>query len=211
LKYAIASGILIVGLTIGFFIGQAVSNDEVVETTDDGNPVEFITEYIRDTVVHKERIEVPIFNDTLALLDSLLDSTLLVLDSTYIDDYNDSIEDASELNIHREKKISQISLPIIYLSQTIDNDTVIKDMLGITETRVKSIVVEFWESPLNFAGYKLSRHKLVVYGLSPQHDYNMYRKKDDYFLSAQEVFYAMRETQEFLNYKEVSKDVVFND
>ncbi len=211
MKYAIASGILIVGLTIGFFIGQAVSNDEVVETTDDGNPVEFITEYIRDTVVHKERIEVPIFNDTLALLDSLLDSTLLVLDSTYIDDYNDSIEDASELNIHREKKISQISLPIIYLSQTIDNDTVIKDMLGITETRVKSIVVEFWESPLNFAGYKLSRHKLVVYGLSPQHDYNMYRKKDDYFLSAQEVFYAMRETQEFLNYKEVSKDVVFND
>jgi hypothetical protein len=210
-KYLIWTGILLAGLLIGYLIGNFTSEPESVNDSSDKAQTEFITEYIRDTVVHEERIEIPVLNDSLAELDSLSDSTRYFPDSSFVDETKYDTSDISDLNIRREKKIEQLTLPIIYLTESGDKDTLLKDMLGITENRTKSIVVEFWESPLSFLGYKLSRKKLVVYGLSPQHDYSIYRKEKYYYLSAREVFYAMQETQEFKNFIEVSKDVVFND
>ena len=211
MKYLIWIGILLIGVSIGFLLGKNSGDVVPMEHDKEEGQTEFITEYIRDTVVHKERIEIPVLTETSTEMDTLIDSTLLSLDvdTTSINPVDST--DLMDLTIHREKKIRQIILPIVYLTEPEEKDTLIKELMGITESKVKSIVVEFWESPLGFSGYKLSRKKLVVYGLSPQLDYDLYKKEKYYYLSAHEVYYEMRETQDFLNYVEVSREVVFND
>lgn len=210
MKYLLWSGILLGGIIIGFFIGRSVNEEKPEVTITKEQPTEFITEYIRDTVVQKERVEVPVLNDTIVENDSIADSVFYSPDTVNIAEVPDTTL-GDDLTIRREKVIKKITLPVIYLSEPEEKDTLIKEMLGIEEKPVKSVVVEFWESPLNFSGYKLSRKKLVVYGLSPQHDYSFYRKENDYYLSDQKVYYQLKQTQDFLKYVEVSKDVVFND
>ena len=52
---------------------------------------------------------------------------------------------------------------------------------------------------------------MIIYGMSPQLEYKLYKRSKKYFLGAQEVFYRITETADFLKYQEVSRDVVFND
>ena len=46
-----------------------------------------------------------------------------------------------------------------------EKDSVVKDLLGIEETQPTKLMVEFWESPLHFSGYKLSKSKLFSFFL----------------------------------------------
>jgi len=41
------------------------------------------------------------------------------------------------------------------------------------------ILIEFWESPFNFTGYKLSKSKLIVYGLDPNTNYFLRDRNND--------------------------------
>ncbi|MCG8575904.1 MAG: hypothetical protein MI810_13535 [Flavobacteriales bacterium] len=212
MKYIIGIGLLLCGILIGFFIGQSVSGSDTEELPSETAPTEFITEYIRDTIVQEERVEIRLAPDTIILSENLADTSLVVEDSLGEIAFEDTLlKDEDEIRIKRERLIEQIKLPLIHLSKEEDKDTTIKELLGIEDQLVHEMSVEFWESPLNFSGYKLSKKKLVLYGMSPQLNYTLYKKDENYYLLAEEVLYVMKESQEFLNYVEISREEVFND
>jgi hypothetical protein len=84
-------------------------------------------------------------------------------------------------------------------------------MMGIENKLPSKILVEYWESPLQFFGYKFSRNKLVLYGLPIETSYEIYRKSKKYYISTENIYYSIAETEEFLPYLEVKKSTVFND
>ncbi len=209
MKYLIAIGLLALGLVAGFFWGKSTIEKPVLT---DNSPQEIDTQVIRDTIVETQFVEIPAeenLNDTSlnkldtsnVLSDSLLTEVLFV-DTNLVDD---------DININREKLLQTIKIPISYLITEVDNDTTIKDLMGIEDSHPRYIFVEFWQSPLNFEGYKLSKSKLVIYGLSTQFDYQFYRKSNKSYLAYQDIYYLMEETQEFLPYLQVEKGEVFND
>lgn len=210
MKYLIITGIFALGISLGYVVGTQQTPEEAtpVAINDlDTGQAEIIEE---ESENDREK---PAAETTLDSLELVVDTTnyeiadsLMMVEYTMIDSMN-----SEDLSISREKLIRGVRLPIIYLALAEEKDSAIKESLGIEEVQAKTIFVEFWESPLNFEGYKLSKKKLIVYGMSPQFDYKLYKRENDYYFAFQNVYYKMKETQDFLPFSEVAKSEVFND
>jgi len=208
MKYLIIIGIFIVGLSLGYVVGtrnalsgntdgsKLVSQNDLVNTNESSSKNTHKNNAADETLEALENQ-----NDTLNSIpqDSLLVEFMQV-DSADTDE-----------NISTERLAKSLYIPIVYLTDETSKDTLMEEMLGIENVKTNSMFVEFWESPLNFEGYKLSKKKLIVYGLSSQFDYKLYKDGPAYFFSYQNIFYKMKETQDFLPFVEVPKSEVFND
>lgn len=200
----------LITLLIGVLIGYLLGGDKVQKIVNNITKKEIIY----DTIVQKKIItqntnEIENNNNSSEdTVSNVLNENTEMIDSLLLNEVTeDSIQDVSdnEIKINRDKKISSITLNIIYLDKAIEKDTIIKEILDINDTKPKNMVLEFWESPINFRGYKLSKSKLVVYDLSPQFEYKIYKKEKNYYLSFQNINYKMIETNEFLPFQKVEK------
>jgi hypothetical protein len=204
MKYLIIAGVFVLGLSLGYIIGaqnpsaENLNGKSIVENSDSSD---------QDRSSNNNSSH---HNDNDDENSDSEEEELLLIDSLNADFLmNDSL--SAEDHISTEKMIRSVQFPIVYLAEEQPADTAMAELLGIEDVQSKSMFVEFWESPLNFEGYKLSKKKLVVYGLSPQFDYKVYKEGTNYYLSYQNVYYKMKETQDFLPFTEVAKTEVFND
>lgn len=206
MKYLIITGVFLVGLSLGYVAGTYTASPELDDVVADRGQQQVVLAddqadnsdgFDEENHDHDSNADSDHETDTL-LNDSLL--TTALIDSTLEGDH-----------ISTEKLLKSAYLPIVYLSEESSGDSAMQDALGIEEIVPSNLFVEFWESPLNFEGYKLSKKKLIVYGLSSQFENKVYRDGNDYFFSYQNVYYKMKETQDFLPLVEVSKSEVFND
>lgn len=206
MKYLIITGVFVLGLSLGYVVGTQTAQNDVVTGNESLSQNNMISNDKDEDSNHNNQNHSDEESD---LEITEIDSSDFISDSLMLSMMQDS--SLTEDHISTEKLIKTITLSLNYLSEEVEQDTAIKDMLGIDEVKTNSVFVEFWESPLNFEGYKLSKKKLIVYGLSPQFDYKFYKDGSDYFLSYQNVYLKMRETQDFLPFAEVAKSEVFND
>lgn len=204
MKYLIITGVFVLGLSLGYVIGiQTTSINEsgkIVMSEDENSDLTESDGHSTSNKHHHQSGEDSLASEDNIILNESVDSTFQG-DNTLL----------GEDHISTEKMVKSLSLPIILLAENSEPDTLMKELLGVEEVQNKSVFVEFWESPLNFEGYKLSKKKLIVYGLSPQFEYKLYRDDSNYFLSYQNVYYKLKETQDFLPFSEVSRNEVFND
>lgn len=59
------------------------------------------------------------------------------------------------------------------------------------------MIVEFWLSPLNFRGYKMSRNKIIVYGLDQLESFSLHSNGNSYFIKYFEDYYPVSLTLDF--------------
>ncbi|MEX1001870.1 MAG: hypothetical protein WDZ35_07135 [Crocinitomicaceae bacterium] len=208
MRYFLAGGILIVGLIAGFFLGRmsVVLNEKTDEVTGG-----FITETVYDTIIKTETLQIqkePKQSDT---LENIANTVIEEPDTLIAEVVEDTTEMENDLSIKREKLIDSRWMKVIVLEEKEEKDSLIKDMLGIHDKMPDQLLVEFWESPLSFSGYKLSKSKLILYDMPAALEYKLYRTEKTYYLSTESMYYLLKETEEFLPYKEVKKEVVFND
>ncbi|MEO9531873.1 MAG: hypothetical protein ABJG68_16030 [Crocinitomicaceae bacterium] len=206
MKYAIGIGLFVLGGSIGYLIG---SFDPKEETVDGAPAVEYITETVQDTIVETKYIETSNLNETIDTTEETVDS-LFLSDSLQITQDLDSGDVEGDITIRREILKNSIWLNVKVLKE-VEVDTLIEEMMGIDNSFPQKILIEFWESPLQFSGYKFSRNKLVLYGLPTETSYKIYRKQKKYYLTTENIYYSLAETEEFLPYLEVEKSTVFND
>ncbi|MGV6860171.1 MAG: hypothetical protein ACWA41_00275 [Putridiphycobacter sp.] len=221
MKYLIPILFLLSGLTIGFFVGKFTSKSGHKQVTQVVNDKENI-KVVHDTIVKTEVISekpTPSIVDTLSEnnLDSLnyqLD-TLQVkyLEKNTLDSIPTDTTDQEEININRDKKLDSKVVKIIYLNEqkTSKSDSLINEMIEVKPIKQTEFLVEFWESPINYNGYKMSKVKIVTYGLNPQFDYQIYYKDHTYFLNFENEFYQLKETSVFKPFLKVEKSTVLND
>lgn len=201
MKYVIGIGLLLLGLVVGYLFGLNREAAEVTENT----TTEYITEVVHDTIVETKvvPVEEPIVEDSEEIND-----TLLLSDTLEISYIADTIIDDEYLSINREvlKKSAWIKVEVIEEQQT---DSLLAEMMNVNTQLPDQILIEFWESPLDYSGYKLNRNKLILYGMPEQMNYRVYRKFDRYYFSTENIFYSIKETEEFLPYLEVEKSEIF--
>jgi hypothetical protein len=205
MKYLIGIGLFALGGLGGYIIGSQSSEDDVIL---ESPPTEFVTQTVHDTIVETQIVSVQETNvevdSTLDLLDSLQ------IDSLVVEVLLDSGEIDSDISIRREKLISTVWVGVDVLKE-IAKDTLASQLIGVEQTFPTKMLVEFWESPLNFSGYKLSRNKLVMFGMPDNLVYKILRNENNYFLTTENIYYSIKETEEFLPYLEVQKEEVFDD
>ena len=206
MKYLVGVGLLLLGGLIGYLTGVNTCKESDVSAT----PItEVITETIHDTIIQKETINISVDSPPVDSSVIKVDTLGVNVDSLARDNFEDTLND--NLSISTEVLENSIWLDIEVIQDFEEKDSLIKDLMGISDVMPTTIIVEFWRSPLNFSGYKLSRSKLVIYGMPPHLEYRLYRKKSNYYLSTEDVYYALKETEEFSSYVEVPKETVFND
>ncbi|WP_027421324.1 hypothetical protein [Crocinitomix catalasitica] len=211
MKYLLVISVFLIGGLIGFFVGK--NSTVIIEKRNKITEAQVITEVVYDTIIKKEVIEVPV---PVIIVDSLSLDTIPIesVDTTEVTDQieiKDTSEIDSDIVIRRERMIKSKKYQIIFLTEEIKKDTALKEMLGIKESKITELIVEFWESPLNFSGYKLSKNKLILYGLSDQFKYQIYKRNKVYYIGFEDILYGLKETQEFLPFVEVDRENILND
>jgi len=214
MKYLAFFGLLAIGLLIGYLVGVRQVDtpfDEVSDTT------ELNTEREEGTPRNKPK-EKPVENEI-----EVDDSLQYSIEADSLWDWEEELDTLSErilprdttadeeLNIKRDRMITSRRMPIVYLEEAAEKDSVIKDLLGIKENRPKDMIIQFWESPLGYSGYKLSRNTLVLYGLSEQFKYTVYFKGNNHYLATKELFYVLKETSDFVSFKSADRNTILND
>jgi len=213
MKYLIFIGLFLFGGLLGYFLGVYQGSPAMESTiAEESEP---ITEFIYDTIVQTETIEVPVEYpapiDTIATDDDTLASSQQLDTLKETIQPRDTVQQEERINIRKDELLATETYRIVYLDEPENKDTVVKEMLGIRENLPKEMNVQFWRSPLNYRGYKLSRNTLVVYGLSEQLTYDIYYRNKMYYLANEGEFYEIAETTTFKSFEEANRAAVLND
>ena len=209
MKILIPISLLILGLAVGYVMGSSQEN-QVVKKEVVTESESIIYKIFRDTIIKTKVIEVAvpvkIINDTL-LTDTLsLDSIVVdTLTEVLFENEKDSIVE-ERITILSDTRLKIYKLPLKHIETNVNtSDSLLKTAIDIIEVDKKFMNVEFWESPINFSGYKLSKSKLVLYGLSPQLNYQLFKKNKVYYLKFHSITYELYETVDFKKFIQTSE------
>jgi hypothetical protein len=89
------------------------------------------------------------------------------------------------------------------------SDSVLTVMSGISPTKKSDFfMVEFWKSPLNSKGYKMTRNRLLIYGLKENADLTMVKLEDEYYLKNNSEVYKINYSTDFKPMEKVYESAV---
>ncbi len=200
--------VLIIGIIIGYFLSDIARTDVSPDV---------ITTHTVDTLIQSEIVEVPVEIKTkVKEVDTVYiqsddvvkpDSNVLNTDTVSFIETDTLVTDDSIL---QDKKISQIKVKLVDLSTT-EKDTLLEKLLDVKTVKNESVTIEFWESPVNYTGYKLSKSRLIIYGLVQSEDLKFYKRDSDYCLKVNGLYYSLIETGVYLKYTQTEKPEFIDD
>ncbi|MCC7301975.1 MAG: hypothetical protein IT233_04985 [Bacteroidia bacterium] len=123
-------------------------------------------------------------------------------DSFFADSLFRTTRGGDELfEVKKDELVTTREISISTQSSEIPNakDSALKDISGIREDKDASgsITVEFWLSPINYRGYKMSKGKLVLFGMSANADVLLFRSGGFTVLRHGDSYYRLENTSEF--------------
>ncbi|MDP2385519.1 MAG: hypothetical protein Q8M29_04050 [Bacteroidota bacterium] len=78
------------------------------------------------------------------------------------------------------------------------SDSVLTVMSGISQNKKNDFfMVEFWKTPLNSKGYKMTRNRVLIYGLKENADLSMVKLEDEYYLKNNSEVYKLNYSTDF--------------
>ncbi len=78
------------------------------------------------------------------------------------------------------------------------SDSVLTVMSGISANKKSDFfMVEFWKTPLNSKGYKMTRNRVLIYGIKENADLKMVKLDDEYYLKNNSEVYKLNYSTDF--------------
>lgn len=108
------------------------------------------------------------------------------------------ILDEEEINVMKEEHLSDKKIKVINLDSKVQKDTLVNKLAGVTKDEYPDVfTVEFWKTPLNSKGYKMTRNRIVLYGLSDFSNITIYKVEDKIYLKDDDFVYKITSSSEF--------------
>lgn len=139
------------------------------------------------------------------------DSTKIAKDSLTLVNPN-----SDEVVVRKDELLSTKTLDVINLDPVAKmngKDSLLQKVSGIKDDRSSSkqyLNIEFWSSPLNYKGYKMSKYKLILYGVSSPDGLKIYRLEDVTYLKSSYFVYRLDATGEFKPYERITDESILN-
>lgn len=73
------------------------------------------------------------------------------------------------------------------------------------EKITSDVVVEFWVSPINYKGYKMSRNKLILFGIEEPDAVKLFRLNDFLYMKYGNEFYRLLNSYDFLAFQRLKE------
>ena len=86
-----------------------------------------------------------------------------------------------------------------------ETDSTLESMSDITDNKESVYFrVEFWKSPLNYKGYKMSKGKIVLYGLTPVPTSTLLLMDGNYYFSVGMNVFRVEYTDDYKPFEKVT-------
>lgn len=135
----------------------------------------------------------------------VVSDTLLIVeekpeDSIPVDTISKVAEDVDAEDIVTDRLLGKKT--VLLQNFPVSGDTTasgkLAEKVGETTYFNKKMMVEFWESPIDFMGYRLNKTTLVLYGISPQESFELiYQNKNTLLFQAEETTILMMKTEKY--------------
>lgn len=110
----------------------------------------------------------------------------------------DSLLREEAINVAQEELLSVKNIKVIDLDTDTKRDTLTGQLAGVTSSDYPNLFfVEFWKTPLNSKGYRMTRNRVILYGLSDFSNITIYKVDDNYYLKDDDVVYKISSGTEF--------------
>lgn len=110
----------------------------------------------------------------------------------------DSLLKEEAINVAQEELLSVKNIKVIDLDSDTKRDTLTGQLAGVTSAEYPNLFfVEFWKTPLNSKGYRMTRNRVILYGLSDFSSITIYKVDDNYYLKNDDVVYKISSGTEF--------------
>ena len=146
------------------------------------------------------------------------DEKVVVADTNKVAKDSLTLENPSSADVvvRKDELLSTKTLEVINLDPVAKmngKDSLLQKVSGIKDDRVSGknyLNVEFWSSPLNYKGYKMSKYKLILYGVSSPEGLKIFKLDDVMYLKSTSFVYRLDPTGEFRPYERITDESVLN-
>jgi hypothetical protein len=108
------------------------------------------------------------------------------------------LNEEESINVAQEELLSVKNIKVIDLDTNTKRDTLTGQLAGVTSADYPNLFfVEFWKTPLNSKGYRMTRNRVILYGLSDFSSITIYKVDDNYYLKDDDVVYKISSGTEF--------------
>jgi hypothetical protein len=121
----------------------------------------------------------------------------------------------SNIVVMTNQLVSVTTLPLknidtLMLSKSTQrSDSIIAAMSNVDDEKdPSSYRIEFWQSPLNFKGYKMSRGKIILYGINSTTQFKLVKWDDSYYLLSNQSVYKVSYTDDYKPFEKVMDKMV---
>lgn len=113
-----------------------------------------------------------------------------------------------EIVVRKDELLSEKVVSLVNLDGTNLIDSIRSKEAGIREEPGRSITIEFWQSPLNYRGYKLSRNRLVLFGFDQEEQVSLYRLESSVFMKSNSGVFRLENTADFRQFERVTDEAL---
>ena len=131
----------------------------------------------------------------------------IVRTSSYSDDV--VIRKDELLNV-KTIELKNLNAPVIknHTDSLLEKISEIKDDKKIIN---KYVQIEFWRSPLNYKGYKLSKYSVILYGLPDADNIKLYTLDDVFYIKHASTVYKLEYNSDFKPYERVTDEGILSN
>jgi hypothetical protein len=128
------------------------------------------------------------------------------------------VNNASEdIVVRKDELLSNKTMEVINLNPVVSltnyADSLLQKVSGIRDDRNSSkqfFNIELWQSPLNYRGYKMSKYKIVLYGIASVDAIKVYKIDDGIYLKNASSVYKLEQSSDFKPYQSISDASIIN-
>jgi hypothetical protein len=110
----------------------------------------------------------------------------------------DALLKEDEFKVAQEELLSVKNIKVIDLDGLQKKDTLTGQLAGVTNKDYPNLFfVEFWKTPLNSKGYRMTRNRVILYGLSDFSNITIYKVDDNFYLKNDDLVFKISSGTEF--------------
>lgn len=110
----------------------------------------------------------------------------------------DALLNEEDITVAQEELLSVKNIKVIDLDGNQKRDTLTGQLAGVSSTDYPNLFfVEFWKTPLNSKGYRMTRNRVILYGLSDFSSITIYKVDNNYYLKNDDFVYKISAGTEF--------------
>lgn len=90
-------------------------------------------------------------------------------------------------------------------------DSLLEKISGIKDASkdiVASLKVEFWQSPINYKGYKMTKNKIILFGINPDEPLKLFHTGDVLLMKQNQNYFKLYFTDEFKQFEKITDELL---